>query len=67
MKYTLRAGMTPKDVLAEDAEQIPFYINQGFSKKIEYDLWRNFVTALIPTFEKMTSEMGSAERRKKQF
>ena len=51
--------MTPKDVLAEDAEQIPYYINQGFSKKIEYDLWRNFVTALVPTFDKLAPGSGS--------
>lgn len=47
------AGFSLADVFAEDANDVPSYIMQGFSEKFEIDLWEGFHKVMLSTFEKM--------------
>jgi hypothetical protein len=37
--FSLKTGMSVDEVLSESGEVIPVYINKGYSKKLEFDLW----------------------------
>lgn len=50
-------------MLSESGEVIPVYINKGYSKKLEFDLWDQFVPVITKLMKEMDPMSSDDQKR----
>ena len=50
-------------MLSESGEVIPFYINKGYSNKLEFDLWDQFVPVITKLMKELNPSSTEDQKR----